>query len=60
MELSHNVQGYSVTLSARLYVRVGISLRGEVWTHGAGLTPQPFIEMPVPSKESKRSCICCK
>jgi hypothetical protein len=24
-----------------------ISLRGEIWTHGAGLTPQPFIEMPV-------------
>jgi hypothetical protein len=33
------------------------SLRGEVWAHKASLTLPLFIEVPVPSQESERSCI---
>jgi hypothetical protein len=33
-----------------------ISLRGEVWSH-KNSTPPLFIEVPVPSQESERSCI---
>ena len=55
----------------RFYVRVGIllkcrnhlhdhiiSLKGEVWTHKTNLTSPLFIEVPVPSQECERSCIC--
>ena len=36
-----------------------ISLNGEVWTHKTSSTPPPlFIEVPVPSQESERSCFC--
>ena len=35
-----------------------ISLRGEVWAHTTSLFQLCFIEMPVPSKDSERSCIC--
>ena len=35
-----------------------IPLRGEVWDHQASLPPPLFIEVPVPSPESERSCIC--
>ena len=34
------------------------SLRGEVWTNKANLALPRFIEVPVPSKESERTCIC--
>ena len=33
-----------------------MSLRGEVWAHITGLTPAPFIEIPV--HEGEWSCIC--
>jgi hypothetical protein len=33
-------------------------LRGEVWVHITSLTPQRFIEVPVPGQESERSCKC--
>jgi len=35
-----------------------ISRRVENWVHFTRLTPPPFIEVPVQSKESERSCIC--
>jgi hypothetical protein len=35
-----------------------ISLRGEVWGHKTSLNPAHNIEVPVPSQESERSCIC--
>jgi hypothetical protein len=35
-----------------------ISRRVEIWVHFTRLTPPPFIEVPVQSKESERSCIC--
>lgn len=34
-----------------------ISLRGEKWCHKTRLPPPRFVEMPVPSHESKPSCI---
>ena len=34
------------------------SLRVEVWEHKSSLTPSLSIEVPVPSTESERSCIC--
>ena len=59
------------TVIARLYVSVGIlltrrkylhdcisSLRGDVCAHKTSLTPQLFIEVPVPRQESDQSCIC--
>jgi len=35
-----------------------ISLREESWTHKSRLTPTMFIEVPVQSQGSDRSCIC--
>ena len=35
-----------------------IMRRGEIWVHKTSLNPQFFIEVPVPSQESERSCIC--
>ena len=35
-----------------------ISLRDEVWAHKRSQTHHFFIELPVPTQESKRSCIC--
>ena len=35
-----------------------LSLREELWAHGASLTPPLFIEVSLRSKESERSCIC--
>ena len=35
-----------------------ISLRGAVWAYKTSSLPFFFIEMPVPSQESERSCIC--
>ena len=35
-----------------------ISLRGKIWANTTSLTPPLFIEVSVPSNESKRSCIC--
>ena len=35
-----------------------ISIRGEGWIYKTSLTPPLFIEVPVPSQESERSCIC--
>ena len=35
-----------------------IMRRGEIWVHKTSLNPQCFIEVPVPSQESERSCIC--
>ena len=56
---------FIITLLAQLYVRVGILLtcgkhlhnhiRVEVW---AFKTPSLFIEVPVPSQENERWCIC--
>ena len=34
------------------------SVRGEVWDHKTRLAPPLFIELPVPSDEFERSCIC--
>jgi hypothetical protein len=34
-----------------------ISLRKEVWAHQSLLTPPIFIDVPVPSQGSERSCI---
>ena len=31
---------------------------GEIWVNKSNLTPPLFIEVPVPRKESDRSCIC--
>ena len=58
---------------AWLYVRIGIlltttnnymtasfHLEGRVWVHKTSLTPSLFIEVPVPSQESKRPCICVR
>ena len=33
------------------------TLLGNLWGHEANLTPPLFIEVPVPSQESERSCI---
>jgi hypothetical protein len=33
-------------------------LRGEVWAHKTSLALPLFIDVPVPSKKSERSCIC--
>ena len=30
------------------------------WGHKTNLTPPHFIEVPVPSQESERSCICAR
>jgi hypothetical protein len=62
---------FIITLFARLFVGVGIlltrgkhlhdriiSLRGEVWAPNTSLSPPLFIKVPVPGKESERSCIC--
>ena len=46
-----------LTCWKHLYDRI-ISLRGEVSVHITSLTPSLFIEVPVPSLESDRSCIC--
>jgi hypothetical protein len=70
----YNVQDYCVlykTLLARLYMRLGIlltcrkhlhdciiSVRVDVWAHNISLTPPLFIEVPIPSQKSARSCIC--
>jgi hypothetical protein len=35
-----------------------IPLRGEVWANKTSLTPPLLIEVPVPSMESERACIC--
>ena len=35
-----------------------ISLRGQAWAHETRLTSPLFIEVPAPSQESERSCIC--
>ena len=40
------------------YLFNSISLRGEVLVHKNSLTPPLFAEVPVPSQESERSCIC--
>jgi hypothetical protein len=34
-----------------------ISLRGVIWAHTTSLSPPLFIEVPVPSPVSERSCI---
>jgi len=34
------------------------TLLGNFWSHAANLTPPLFIEVPVPSQESERLCIC--
>ena len=56
-----------ITMFIRLYVRVGnfshvestcITRRVEIWVHFTRLTPPPFIEAPVQSKENARLCIC--
>jgi len=62
---------FIITLLARLYGRIGILLicgnnlhnriispRGEAWAHTTRLTLTLFIEVPVSSQYSKRSCIC--
>jgi len=46
-----------LTHKKHLHDRI-IWLRGEVWAHKTSLTSQLFIEVPVPSQESERSCIC--
>jgi hypothetical protein len=33
-------------------------MRGTVWADKTSLTAPLFIEVPVPSQESERSCIC--
>lgn len=35
-----------------------ISLSGEVWSHKTILTMLHFIEVPIPSEESERLCVC--
>jgi hypothetical protein len=53
-------------LSFYLYVCVKhlhnliISLRRQVWAHKNSLTLPLLIEVPVPSQESKQSCICVR
>jgi hypothetical protein len=42
---------------AGVYDRI-ISLREDVWPHKTSLIPPLFIEVPVPSQEYERSCIC--
>jgi len=37
-----------------------ISLPGEVWAHKTCLTLSLFIEVPVLSQESERSCMCVR
>ena len=44
-------------IKKRLRDRI-ISLRREVWAYKTSLTPPLFIEVPVPSQESERSCVC--
>ena len=53
------MQGFDILLTYQkhLHDRI-ISLRGEIWVHEISLTPPPFIEMPVPIKDSVRSCTC--
>ena len=62
------ILSFIITLFAHLYARVDIILtcgkydrvmspRGQVWVHKTSLTPPHFIELPVPSQESERSCI---
>ena len=58
-----------ITLFAQLCGRVGIlntcgkhdhiiSIRGDAWVHQSSLTRPLSNEVPVPSEESERSCIC--
>ena len=72
----YNVQDYSILYNKvlrRLHVRVGILLttanncmtpsfylEGRVWAHKTSLIPSLFIEVPVPSQESKWSYICVR
>ena len=46
-----------LTYKKHLHDRI-ISLRGEIWVREISLTPPPFIELPVPIKDSERSCTC--
>ena len=46
-----------LTCGVHLHARI-ISLRGAVWVHTSSLTQELYTQVPVPSKESKRSCIC--
>jgi len=46
-----------LTCGKHLHARI-ISLIGEVWAHKISLSPPFFIDVPVPSQESERSCIC--
>ena len=47
----------SITCGKHLHDPI-ISLRGEVWAHKTTLVCSLFIEVPVLSQESERSCIC--
>jgi hypothetical protein len=35
-----------------------ISLRSDIWAHKTSLAPPNYINVPAPSQESERSCIC--
>ena len=48
----------SIVLTRGKHLRDNISRSGEVWVQKTSLIPPHFIEVPVPSQESKRSCIC--
>jgi hypothetical protein len=49
--------GILLTCGKHLHGRIK-SLWGEAWAHKTSLVPPHFIQMPVSSQDSERSCIC--
>ena len=48
--------GILLKCGVHLHDRI-ISLRGVGWVHNSSLTQELYTQVPVPSQESKRSCI---
>jgi len=49
---------FIITLFARLNARLAFYSEEGGWAHKTSITLPLFIEVPVPSQESERSCIC--
>jgi hypothetical protein len=51
---------FSVTEMKNTNKGSNFELFTKVWAHKTSLAPPLFIEAPVPSQESERSCICIR
>ena len=51
---------FSVTEMKNTNKGSNFELFTKVWAHKTSLAPPLFIEAPVPSQESERSCICVR